>query len=64
MINITECVILTPQHTSAYAHGIAVCMTGILWLELSNHILLWYKVCLRHLIVPGNLQVTKPDALH
>ena len=30
----------------------------------TSYTLLWYRVCPRHLIVPGNLQVTKPDALH
>ena len=44
--------------------GIAVYMTGILWLASASYILLWRRVCPRHLMVPSNLQATKPDALH
>ena len=30
----------------------------------TSYTLFWYRVCPRHLIVPGNLQATIPDALH
>jgi hypothetical protein len=58
------CTVLTAWSAVLPVHDIAVCVTGILWLELSSYILLWYRVCPRHLIVSSDLQAIMPNALH